>query len=290
MTTSELAAVLRSALQPGRRLGLAALVAAGLTLAWMLYTLVPLLLAPLSSPGAAPKAVPEATLAQKQAGFTKLLADSTARITDRAPFGQIRVATPAPAARPTTPTRYGGPNIVAMVDNAVWFADGRRLKVGESSGESLSVLEVNAPWSAKLRWSGGEFTVSLFDRSPINLSQPMSVWLGPPPPPSITAPTPARPAASAAPGSTPPPVNLPPGGVVLPPGTTTIVVPSGGALPPSGGVERAAPPPPPPPPPSEPAHSDTPQPAGPAPQPAEPAPDNPVPPTPPPPPPPPEKP
>lgn len=236
MTTAQLTSLLRSAIAPGRRLGLLALVALSVTLAWMLYTLVPLLLAPLSTPGAAPQAVPEATLVKSEAAAQKLLADASARVIARAPFGQVRVADrPAPS-KPTTPTKYAGPNIVGMVDQAVWFADGKRLKPGESAGESLSVVAIDAPWSAKLRWMGGEFTVPLFDRSPISLSQPMSVWLGPPPPPTIAAPAPTKPAAPVLPPGTPagglppgtpgtPPIQIPPGG--FPAGQTTIILPQG---------------------------------------------------------------
>jgi len=236
MTTAQLTSLLRSATAPGRRLGLLALVALSVTLAWMLYTLVPLLLAPLSTPGAAPQAVPEATLVKNEAAAQQLLADASARVVARAPFGQVRVAERPAAAKASSPNKYAGPNIVGMVDQAVWFADGKRLKPGESAGESLTVVAVDAPWSAKLRWMGGEFTVPLFDRSPISLSQPMSVWLGPPPPPSIAAPT-TRPATTPITPPAPGPGGPPPGGpgappIQLPPGTfpagqTTIILPQG---------------------------------------------------------------
>ncbi len=61
------------------------------------------------------------------------------------------------------PTSYGGPKIIAMVGDQVWFDDDTRLRTGEESG-SLAVVSVRAPWSARLRWRGEEFTETLFDR------------------------------------------------------------------------------------------------------------------------------
>jgi hypothetical protein len=61
------------------------------------------------------------------------------------------------------PTSYGGPKIIAMVGEQVWFDDDTRLRVGEVSG-SLEVVAVRAPWTARLRWRGEEFTERLFDR------------------------------------------------------------------------------------------------------------------------------
>jgi hypothetical protein len=62
------------------------------------------------------------------------------------------------------PTSYGGPTIIAMVGDQVWFDDDTRLRTGEESG-SLEVVSVRAPWSARLRWRGEEFTETLFDRT-----------------------------------------------------------------------------------------------------------------------------
>ncbi|GEM_PF-884483 len=68
-------------------------------------------------------------------------------------------------------TRYGGPSIVAMVNNAVWFSDGQHLEAGQSGkGGTLKVVSLNAPWTARIAWEGGEFDVGFFDRSPLLMS------------------------------------------------------------------------------------------------------------------------
>jgi hypothetical protein len=69
-----------------------------------------------------------------------------------------------PEERDPTPTRYGGPEIIALVGDAVWFDNDMRLAVGEQQGD-LEVVAVRAPWHATLRWKGGEFVEPLFDRA-----------------------------------------------------------------------------------------------------------------------------
>lgn len=65
-------------------------------------------------------------------------------------------------------TRYAGPAIVAMVNGAVWFSDGQRLEVGQSSPSGkMKVISLKAPWSARILWDGGEFDVGFFERSPL---------------------------------------------------------------------------------------------------------------------------
>jgi hypothetical protein len=67
---------------------------------------------------------------------------------------------------PRAPSKYEGPAIQAIVLDEVWFADSTRVALGKKSGD-LEVLAVNAPWDAKIRWKGGEFTVPLFARDRI---------------------------------------------------------------------------------------------------------------------------
>jgi hypothetical protein len=64
---------------------------------------------------------------------------------------------------PRAPSKYDGPAIQAIVLDEVWFADGTKVGKGAKKGD-VEVLEVNAPWDAKLRWRGGEFVVPLFQR------------------------------------------------------------------------------------------------------------------------------
>lgn len=80
---------------------------------------------------------------------------------------------PPPPSEPTEhgsgpqskPTSYAGPAIIAMVNDTVWFDDGRRLDLGEDDAAGLVVMSINPPWSARLRWNGVEFEVPLFDRT-----------------------------------------------------------------------------------------------------------------------------
>ncbi len=79
------------------------------------------------------------------------------------PPAPVRTAVADSAPRP--PTRYDGPAIVAMINGTVWFADGRRLKVGDDGEDSLSVISIDPPWGARVRWRSVEFDVSLFERT-----------------------------------------------------------------------------------------------------------------------------
>jgi hypothetical protein len=68
---------------------------------------------------------------------------------------------------PPRPTRYGGPSIQAVVNGTVWFADGKRVAVGETHGSgssSVQVVAADTPFGIKLRWEGVEFEVPLFER------------------------------------------------------------------------------------------------------------------------------
>jgi hypothetical protein len=96
------------------------------------------------------------------------------------------------------PTRYGGPSMVAMVNGAVLFSDGQRIKVGES-GRNVKVVSVAPPWSATLQWEGVEFVVELFQRDsaivrPASHASDDVVPLTPPPPSTPPA-SPAEPAS-----------------------------------------------------------------------------------------------
>jgi hypothetical protein len=62
------------------------------------------------------------------------------------------------------PTSYGGPSIVAMMNDAVWFSDGKRLQAGSEKEGDVRVVAVNIPWEATVEWQGVEFKVGLFTR------------------------------------------------------------------------------------------------------------------------------
>jgi len=67
---------------------------------------------------------------------------------------------------PPPPSSYGGPSIVAMLSDTVWFSNGKKLKVGESS-DGVKVVELMPPWQSKLEWKGVEFEVGFFERSKV---------------------------------------------------------------------------------------------------------------------------
>jgi hypothetical protein len=79
----------------------------------------------------------------------------------------VVVETPKEPPKPVVPTRYGGPSIQAVVNGSVWFSDGKKVAVGESTGTGSSMVTVIAaesPWAIRLKWEGVEFDVPLFER------------------------------------------------------------------------------------------------------------------------------
>lgn len=156
---------------------------------------------------------------QRRAEFAKTLSDQQAIVDGRSLFfipprprpprvDPIVDTTPREAPKPT---RYGGPSMVAMVNGAVLFSDGQRIKVGES-GRNVKVISVAPPWSATLQWEGVEFVVELFQRDsaivrPASHSSDDAVPLTPPPPSTPPA-SPAEP-ASRPPAAPPEPAPQP---------------------------------------------------------------------------------
>ncbi len=254
-------------------MGLAAIVVLLLTASVLAYATWPLVSAYAIKPGPAPKPVDEAKLTAKLAEYNELLTKSTAAVVKRAPFGETKVEVKArPVDKPKVVDKYSGPALVGIVEDFAWFGDGKRIKLGEESGD-IKVLALDPPWAAKLAYKGAEFKVTLFDRNPISLTQSMSVWMGAPPPePPKPPPAPVAAAPGVAPGTTPAPapgtaitpgtvqpgVAPAPGSTPAPPGTPVPVPPGGGQttviVAPS-----PQPAPPPPPPPSDPDGKQPPQ-------------------------------
>lgn len=95
------------------------------------------------------------------------------------------------------PLRYAGPQLIAMINGAAWFADGKRLKPGDPAQDELEVLELAPPWTAKVRWQGGEFTVTLFERQPVSLTGALDdMRRGSPSTTPAATPRPAAPSAT----------------------------------------------------------------------------------------------
>lgn len=105
--------------------------------------------------------------------FRESFAGDAARIAGRSMF----FAPPAPAPPPPPPDetaepaeapppeRYAGPAIIAMINGRVWFDNGTRLSLDDAESAGLRVISLNAPWSARILWSGSEWDVPLFDRT-----------------------------------------------------------------------------------------------------------------------------
>lgn len=60
------------------------------------------------------------------------------------------------------PARYTGPSIMAFVGDTVWFQGDLRVSAGEEDA-GVRVISVDAPWSARLGFRGGEYDVTLFE-------------------------------------------------------------------------------------------------------------------------------
>lgn len=67
--------------------------------------------------------------------------------------------------KPSVPSSYGGPKIIAMINDKVWFDDNTSAAVGGDEKSGLKVVGLNTPWGAKIAWRGVEFDVPLFDRT-----------------------------------------------------------------------------------------------------------------------------
>lgn len=69
----------------------------------------------------------------------------------------------APLPPPPIPMSYGGPVVIAVIGDQVWFKskDNLRLGVGEE-GAGVKVLASNPPWTVKLGYAGGEYDVPVF--------------------------------------------------------------------------------------------------------------------------------
>jgi hypothetical protein len=104
-----------------------------------------------------------------RAGFEKQLAQANGRsMFFIPPEPPPPPPPPEPDAEPQPdppPSAYGGPAIIAMVDDTVWLADGSRLALSDEKARDIDIVSLNPPWGARLKWKGVEFDVPLFDRT-----------------------------------------------------------------------------------------------------------------------------
>jgi len=108
----------------------------------------------------------------------------------RSPFFEpVAPAKPLPPQPSFTPDRstpparaYGGPKLVGFAGNQAMFAsavykDEPFIAVGQQGGV-LELVAIEQPWKAKVRWSGAEFDLNLFDRLEMNPIVNFGVPLG----------------------------------------------------------------------------------------------------------------
>lgn len=72
---------------------------------------------------------------------------------------------------PRKPTTYGGPAIVAMMGDSVWFDNGKRMQVGDDREGDIRVVAVNIPWEATIEWQEVEFKVGLFKKDDLVIKE-----------------------------------------------------------------------------------------------------------------------
>ncbi len=185
------------------RLGLVALAAlvvclmVGAVLAWPLISPPPL-----PTVGDDVQALSDAERTRRQARFETGLRLAKDRVANRSPFFPKRVA-PPPA--PPAPLTYGGPALSAMINDTAWFGTGFdtiRLRPGDPEVDGLEVIELRPPWDAVVRWRGGEFTVTLFNRSPAVLTGALDAMRSGAVFPAPAPPAPPVPAEASRPSST----------------------------------------------------------------------------------------
>lgn len=155
---------------------------------------------------------PPAAPARTEEKFREAIGAQLEQINGRSLFAIPPEPTKEVAKGPT-PSVYGGPQVIAMINNAVWFADGSRIEAGTKGERGLRVLRINPPWSATIEWQGGEFNVDLFKRTDLTALRENTAKPGVPffsPAPANASPLTPPSSSSISPG-TPPPGNIPPG-------------------------------------------------------------------------------
>ncbi len=62
------------------------------------------------------------------------------------------------------PARYGGPSIVGMANDTIWFSDKRHMTVGGEAVGDLRVVSTNGAWQVMVEWKGIAFEVPFLTR------------------------------------------------------------------------------------------------------------------------------
>jgi len=129
------------------------------------------------APGAGGAAESEAEQQERVERFEEAMRDRLAQVGGRSLF----YTPPAPSeedAEPVEvaeedgpeedepkPRRYGGPDVMGVVNGAVVFKGGDVVRLGDER-DGVRVVDVDgSPWSVRLEWRGVEFDVPLFERT-----------------------------------------------------------------------------------------------------------------------------
>lgn len=81
---------------------------------------------------------------------------------------------PAETDEKQKPTTYGGPAVIAMMGDSVWFDNGKRMQVGDKREGDIRVVAVNIPWEATIEWQEVEFKVGLFKKDDLVIKEQAS--------------------------------------------------------------------------------------------------------------------
>jgi hypothetical protein len=67
------------------------------------------------------------------------------------------------------PARYGGPSIIGMANDTIWFSDKRHMIVGGEAVGDLRVLSTDGAWQVRVEWKGVAFEVPFLKRDGVIL-------------------------------------------------------------------------------------------------------------------------
>lgn len=184
------------------KVGLAIIALAIIVLASPVLAMIGSLLTPAASPTGAQDSRRQEMLKKFEESSERSLAQTNGRslfVIPAAPRPPRNDPPPTPTdTTPHPPSSYGGPAIAAIINDTVWFSDGTRLKPGENADKPLSVVRLDPPWGATVRYRGVDFAVTLFERDKTVIPPP------PPPPKAEQAKSPDAPPVPGAPSEAKP--------------------------------------------------------------------------------------
>lgn len=180
--------VLWSRLSGAGKVAVVVILAAIVVLVFPVVAMVGTLLTPAASPSASQDTRRQEMLKKFEESSERSLAQTSGRslfVIPAAPRAPRNDPPPTQAdTTPHPPSAYGGPALAAIINDTVWFSDGTRLKPGENADKPLSVVKVDPPWGATIKYRGVDFPVTLFEHD--------KTVIPPPPPPKPVETKPAE--------------------------------------------------------------------------------------------------